>query len=142
MDRFVILYLCLSRRCSFVRGAAAFVVPYSYCVCTLSHFLFLFFLLGDAKLERFCMLPKTSRIHLPLGISLRVFDRSYFSHGSLALQLQCSICDYFTLRGGGGREGKNSSLVLIIYLLISHVSAQGVGWVLQFFIPHILWRQG
>ena len=61
---------------------------------------FLFFLLGDAKLERFCMLPKTSRLHLPLGISLRVFDRSYFSHGSLALQLQCSICDYFTLLGG------------------------------------------
>src|ERR1700722_13890718 len=87
MDRFVILYLCPLRRCfpsSLEMQPLWFL---TVCVCTLFHF-FSFLskiFLGMLSLRCFAYFPRPGRLHL-----LPVFDRSYFNHGSLALQLQSS----------------------------------------------------
>jgi hypothetical protein len=62
---------------------------------------------GDVKLEMFCILSKTGRLHL-----LPVFDRSYFNRGSLALQLQCSQ----KKAGRGGKKKTVSQSVIFDYL--------------------------
>lgn len=123
--------------CIYVLYVDAFLHPWRCSLCGSLQSVFVHFstsfpffqkFFGDVKLEMFCILSKTGRLHL-----LPVFDRSYFNHGSLALQLQCS-----EKKAGGEKKNRQSSLIIYLPMIPSHVFQHRVLGATAFSSPHFL----